>query len=83
MPDSKLLSEAASLFVIGFTGTAADRELQQLIQLGVAGCILFRRNIETPAQVLSLNTQLKKMAGDRPLLIELKVDPDRMPPLTH
>ena len=36
---------------------------------GVGGVILFKRNIESPEQVAELCRNLKREAGDRPLLI--------------
>ena len=61
------LRQAASLFVVGFPGPAPDRDLETLIDLGIAGAILFKRNIESPAQTLQLNRELKSRAK-RPFL---------------
>jgi beta-N-acetylhexosaminidase len=67
MSSSELLRKASSLFVVGFPGPQPDRDVESLIDQGVAGVILFRRNIESAEQVLALNTALKQRAG-RPLL---------------
>lgn len=67
MPKLDTLRQAASLFVVGFPGPAPDRDVEALIDLGIAGAILFKRNIETPEQTLRLNRELKARAG-RPFL---------------
>jgi beta-N-acetylhexosaminidase len=53
--------------VVGFPGPALEREIESLIDLGVGGAILFKRNIESPEQVLELNRALKRRA-QRPFL---------------
>jgi beta-N-acetylhexosaminidase len=63
MASLEIVRQAASLFVVGFPGAAPDRELEALIDLGISGAILFKRNIESPAQTLALNRELKKRAN--------------------
>ena len=81
-----LFRECASLFVVGFPGLSPDREVEQLIDEGIGGVILFKRNVETPAQVSSLVRALKTRAG-RPLLASVDQEGGRVarlrgPPFT-
>jgi beta-N-acetylhexosaminidase len=59
---------AASTLVIGFEGLEETKEVRELVQQGVAGCILFARNVESPLQVATLCQRLKREA-DGPLLL--------------
>lgn len=59
---------ASSLFVVGFPGTRSDRDVEALIDGGIAGAILFKRNVESPDQLLALNRSFKQRAGGRPFL---------------
>lgn len=54
---------AAGLFVVGFPGTTADDDVKRLIDDGVAGVILFKRNVGTIEQTLGLVQSLKAHAG--------------------
>jgi beta-N-acetylhexosaminidase len=60
--------QAASLFSVGFSGTAPSPELSSLLSRGVGGVIVFSRNVGAPAELLELNRAIKREAG-RPLLI--------------
>jgi beta-N-acetylhexosaminidase len=60
---------AASLLVVGLEGTTRPSDdVRALIAQGVAGCILFKRNVDDAQQVASLCESLKRMAG-RPFLL--------------
>ena len=66
---SKQLEElASSVLMIGFPEASAGAEVRDLIARGLAGAILFRRNVQTPAQVFELCHALKAAAGERPFL---------------
>lgn len=67
MSVSQRYRQAAGLFVVGFSGLEADADVLSLVDDGVGGVILFKRNVETPAQVARLVSSLKRRAG-RPLL---------------
>lgn len=54
---------AAGLFVVGFPGTRPDDEVKRLIDDGVAGVILFKRNVGTPEETRGLVEALKAHAG--------------------
>jgi beta-N-acetylhexosaminidase len=60
---------AASLICIGFEGLEEPpSSARALIAQGVSGAILFRRNVERPAQIASLCASIKREAG-RPFLL--------------
>ena len=65
---SALEKQAASLFTVGFYGKAVTEDLRALLARGVGGVIFFARNVGTPAEVLELNRDIKRVAA-RPLLL--------------
>lgn len=66
----RLDEAAASLLCIGFAGKSSSPELNALLQRGVGGVILFRRNVEHPTQVCSLIHALQRERRDElPLLV--------------
>ena len=88
-----LFRECAGLFIVGFPGLSADAEVERLIDDGVGGIILFKRNVDSPAQVASLVKALKTRAG-RPLLASVDQEGGRvarlrgapftaLPPMRH
>jgi len=72
-----LFRDCASLFIVGFPGTSPDAEVKKLIDEGVGGVILFKRNVETPAQIGSLVRALKTHAG-RPLMASVDQEGGRV-----
>jgi beta-N-acetylhexosaminidase len=60
--------ESAGTFVVGFPGKEITPELRDLIRDGIAGCILFARNIGTAEEVANLCADLKRVAR-RPFLL--------------
>jgi len=87
MHTADALREAAQLCLFGFEGTTLSDTLRKQVDLGVAGFILFARNVESPAQVAKLVFELKTYAG-RPLIVAVdqeggRVARLRMPPITH
>lgn len=53
---------AAKRMILGFLGTDIPQETRSFVHRAApAGYILFARNIESPQQVLSLNTQLREL----------------------
>lgn len=58
---------AAGLFVVGFPGPQPDDEVKRLVDDGVAGVILFKRNVGTARETAELVGALKRHAG-RPFL---------------
>ncbi len=69
------------LFVVGFDGPDVPRSAEELIvDHGVAGVILFKRNIEEGEQVVALNTrlfELGKKAGT-PLIVSVDQEGGRV-----
>jgi beta-N-acetylhexosaminidase len=70
-------------FLVGFDGHAASSEIKQLIRdFGVGGVILFRRNVDGPAQVAELVRELQSVARDAghalPLLIAVDQEGGRV-----
>ena len=67
---SALEKQAASLFTVGFYGKTVTDDLSGLLARGVGGVIFFARNVGTPAEVLELNRDIKRVAA-RPLLLAI------------
>lgn len=67
---SALERQAASLFTVGFYGKSVTEDLTGLLGRGVGGVIFFARNVGTPAEVLELNREIKRVAA-RPLLLAI------------
>jgi beta-N-acetylhexosaminidase len=59
---------AASVLLIGFAGLEPAPEVRALIGRGVAGVILFRRNVVAPPQIFELCRSLKSLTEGHPLL---------------
>ncbi len=59
---------ATKMFCVGFAGTTVTPAIGRLVERGVAGVILFGRNVQSAQQVAELCAELKSIAG-RPLLI--------------
>ncbi|HBF12175.1 MAG TPA: beta-N-acetylhexosaminidase [Deltaproteobacteria bacterium] len=58
------MTNISSHFVVGFDGTTVGPEVKKLMRrYPVAGFILFKRNIESPKQVLELITKLQRLAS--------------------
>lgn len=72
-----LFFDCAGLFVVGFQGASPDREVEQLIDEGIGGVIVFKRNVESAAQVASTVRALKQRAG-RPLLASVDQEGGRV-----
>lgn len=74
---SDLSRLAAGLFVVGFPGTEPDDDVKRLIDDGVAGVILFKRNVGTPEATAALVRSLKVHAG-RPLIASVDQEGGRV-----
>src|SRR5512141_322778 len=75
---SRLDRDVAGLFCIGFQGTEPTLEVLDLIRRGVHGVILFSRNCLEAEQVAQLVGDLKRAAGDRPLLVSIDQEGGRV-----
>jgi len=74
MEVSDLKKKIGQLMVFGFSGTTPSKEIKELIHdYQVGNIILFGRNLTTPQEILSLNTELqseaRKAGQEFPLLI--------------
>jgi len=79
---SALEKQAASLFTVGFYGKAVTDDLRGLLARGVGGVIFFARNVGTPAEVLELNRDIKRVAA-RPLLLAIDQEGGQVARLRH
>jgi len=64
----ELESAAARLITVGFPGTTLGSELERLLERGVGGVVLFKRNVGSAREVAELVRDVKRRAG-RPLLV--------------
>ncbi len=76
--------EAASLVMVGFQGLslAEAAPLADLIGAGISGAILFKRNVESAAQVARLCEALRREAG-RPFILSVDQEGGRVARLRH
>ena len=74
------------MFAVGFTGTRVPDEMRRLIDRGISGAILFKRNFEDGQQFADLCAELKTLAG-RPFLNSIDHEGGRVvrlgPPFTR
>jgi beta-N-acetylhexosaminidase len=68
----------ASLFTVGFHGTSPSPEVLELVRRGVYGVVLFARNVVDAPQVAALVADLKRAAGERPLLVSVDQEGGRV-----
>lgn len=76
--DSDLSRRVARMVMIGFDGLdAVPADARALIDAGVFGAILFKRNVGTPEQTAALCRHLKESAG-RPFLLAVDQEGGRV-----
>jgi beta-N-acetylhexosaminidase len=63
MTTNSLRRACAGLFMVGFPGTSPDADVKALIDEGIFGTILFKRNVDGVAGTAALNRALKAHAG--------------------
>jgi beta-N-acetylhexosaminidase len=68
---------AARCVIVGISGPTPTAEELELVRLGIAGVILFRRNVVDPAQVAELSRSLKA-AAPGPLLVSIDQEGGRV-----
>lgn len=86
MTDRALHRLASSLFMVGFPGTTPTDDVLRLIDDGIAGAILFKRNVDSPTQTAALIRSLKAHAA-RPFIVSVDQEGGRVarlrgPPFT-
>jgi beta-N-acetylhexosaminidase len=72
-----LWRKCAGLFMVGFDGTTPPDTVRALIDDGIYGAILFKRNIESAAQTAQLIHTLKSHAG-RPFVMAVDQEGGRV-----
>ncbi len=85
--NEELARQVAGLVIAGFEGKKADFRLKKLLEKGLGGVILFKRNLGSPASVRKLTDSLRKAAGDDELLVAIDHEGGRVTkldaPFTH
>jgi beta-N-acetylhexosaminidase len=66
----ELEAAAARLLTVGFPGKELGPELERLLELGVGGVILFKRNVGSARDAAELVRAIKRRAG-RPLVVSI------------
>src|SRR5438105_13106907 len=83
---SDLQCAAARMFCAGFDGHRGPEPMRRLIDRGLGGAILFKRNFASAQQLADLCTELKTLAG-RPFVTSIDQEGGRVtrlgPPFTH
>jgi beta-N-acetylhexosaminidase len=72
-----LRERCARMLMVGFPGPTIDAELAGMIDEGVFGAVLFKKNITGPEQTVALNRELKERAG-RPFLLAVDQEGGRV-----
>ena len=74
---TELYRQCARMLMVGFPGLAADAEARALVDDGVFGVILFKKNVGAPADVAALCRSLKVQAA-RPFLLAVDQEGGRV-----
>jgi beta-N-acetylhexosaminidase len=74
---SALYRQCAGLFMVGFPGQGIDAELASLLDDGIFGAILFKRNVGTTEETARLCNELKVRAG-RPIVLAVDQEGGRV-----
>lgn len=77
MKPSALYRDCARLFMVGFPGKHVDADLARLMDAGVYGAILFKRNVGTAEETAALCRDLKVRAG-RPFILSVDQEGGRV-----
>lgn len=76
---NSLRDKIGQLFMLGFMGTSVTPELADFIATyKPGGVILFRRNLESVAQIVQLTNDLQKLSPRSPLLISIDQEGGRV-----
>ncbi len=74
-PRLSLDEEIAQLLVVGFDGKSVNEHLLGWLDRGVGGVILFRRNIESPEQILKLCQDIHRRSRISAPMISIDQEP--------
>ena len=69
---------AGQVVMAGFDGPVVDEQVREALKLGVAGFILFSRNIENPEQTAELIAEIRSLAAGRRLLFAVDQEGGRV-----
>jgi beta-N-acetylhexosaminidase len=71
--------QIGQLLIAGFDGTSVPVELRALArEFGLGGAILFTRNVEEPAQVAELSSELAQLTPDMPAWVSVDQEGGRV-----
>lgn len=74
-----LREKVGQIFMLGFDGTTVSADLTKLIdEYRPGGFIVFRRNLESAAQIVKLTNKLQKLATEKPFLIAIDQEGGRV-----
>jgi beta-N-acetylhexosaminidase len=84
--DRVLHRQVARMFMVGFPGPAPDPDFRALVEEGVFGAVLFKRNVAGPEETAALCREVKALAG-RPFILAVDQEGGRVarlrgPPFT-
>ena len=74
---SALYRDCARLFMVGFPGTTVDQDFAALVDDGIFGAILFKRNVGSAQETASLCRDIKARAG-RPFILSVDQEGGRV-----
>ncbi|QSQ12803.1 beta-N-acetylhexosaminidase [Myxococcus landrumensis] len=74
---SALYRDCARLFMVGFPGTRIDADFAALMDDGIYGAILFKRNVGTAQETAALCREVKTRAG-RPFILSVDQEGGRV-----
>lgn len=77
MNEKALREQCARMLMVGFPGTAIDPAFEQLIDEGIFGAILFKRNVGTAQETAKLCSAIKRRA-DRPFILSVDQEGGRV-----
>ncbi len=60
MINEKIIQAVGQMFIVGFNGTSVPKDFKKLVEkYHLGGTILFKRNVESPSQIVSLTNDLQ------------------------
>ena len=74
---SALYRDCARLFMVGFPGTRIDPDFASLMDDGIFGAILFKRNVGSAQETAALCRDIKQRAG-RPFILSVDQEGGRV-----
>jgi len=78
MTSKELHRACARMFMVGFPGTEPDAAFRELVDAGLFGAILFKRNVTDAAGTAELCRSVKALAPDRPFVLSVDQEGGRV-----